>query len=138
MIYHGIDLVEVGRIREAVEQWGERFTQRVFTPGELEDCGLATRAPRFDSLAARWAAKEATVKALGRGLSGLGAAEATVPLLHLHEIEVRRADDGRPLLVLHGAAAEAAAALGLAELSLSLTHTREYAMASVIGLAGLP
>jgi holo-[acyl-carrier protein] synthase len=130
MLYHGIDMIEVARLRQAVERWGERFLCRVFTPGELADCGITTGVPRFESLAARWAAKEAAAKAFGLGLSGLAAGAG--PHLGWHEIEVVRGPAGRPLLRLHGAASAATAG---AELALSLSHTRDYALASVVGVA---
>ena len=133
MIYHGIDIIEVARVRQAVERWGERFLRRVYTLGELHDCG-APHAPRYESLAARWAAKEAAAKALGVGLSGLGAGKAG-PLLHFHELEVARGPGGRPLLRLYGGAATTATALGVGELALSLSHTHEHAVASVVALA---
>ena len=128
-------------MRRAAERWGERFLLRVFTPGELADCGAG--APRYESLAARWAAKEAAAKALGAGLSGLGAAGERVQAagqgLQFHELEVAREAGGRPALRLHGAAAALAARLGVAELALSLSHTEEHAIASVVGLgAGRP
>lgn len=137
MIYHGIDIVEVARVRGAVERWGARFLGRVFTPGELADCGAGGPAPRYESLAARWAAKEAAAKALGVGLSGLGAgASGAGYLLHFHEVEVVRASDGRPELRLHGGAADAATARGIGQLALSLSHTADHAVASVVGLGG--
>jgi holo-[acyl-carrier protein] synthase len=134
MIYHGIDIVEVARVRRAAVRWGERFLERVFTPGELRDCGCPGPAPRYESLAARWAAKEALAKALGVGLSGLGAGAAGEPLAHFREVEVVRGPGGRPELRLYGAAAAAARARGIGELSVSLSHTAEHAVASVVGL----
>ncbi|MFV9507335.1 MAG: holo-ACP synthase [Oscillochloridaceae bacterium umkhey_bin13] len=133
MIYHGIDLVEIKRVRCATERWGGRFLERIFTPGELVACAFDTLTPRYDSLAARWAAKEAAAKALGLGLSGLTAG-SQIPL-RFHEVEVARGPAGRPLLLLHGRAAEVVLALDLVEIALSLSHTREYAMASVVALA---
>jgi holo-[acyl-carrier protein] synthase len=130
MLYHGIDMVEIVRLRRAVERWGDRFLQRVFTPNELKDCGVTDGLPRFESLAARWAAKEATAKALSLGLSGLAAGAGI--RLGWHEIEVVRGAEGQPLLRLHGAAARA---LGRGALALSLSHTNEHAIASVIGRA---
>lgn len=135
MLYHGVDIVEVDRVRRAVERWGERFLRRVYTPGELADCGVGEGAPRYESLAARWAAKEATAKALGLGLSGLAAGAGAVDApLRLLDLEVVRGLAGRPELRLHGRAAAAASELGLAQIALSLSHTHEYAVASVIGL----
>ncbi len=134
MLYHGVDIIEVERVRRAVERWGDRFLRRVFTPGELADCGVVAGAPRYASLAARWAAKEAAAKALGLGLSGLAAGEAAQEPLRLHELEVARGPGGRPELHLHGRAADAARTLGLASLVLSLSHTHEHAIASVVGI----
>lgn len=131
MIYHGVDIIEVARIRRAVERWGMRFLQRVFTPVELADCGVGEPAPRYESLAARWAAKEATAKALGAGLRGSG---GSAKGFRFQEIEVVRGPDGRPELRLSGAAAAAAARVGLGSLALSLSHTHDHAVASVIGL----
>lgn len=137
MIYHGIDIVEVARVRLAAERWGQRFLRRVFTPGELIDCGVSEGAPRYQSLASRWAAKEAAAKALGVGLSGLGAEKSEqgpIGRLRFHELEVAREPDGRPALRLHGRAAALAERQGIAELTLSLSHTGEHAIASVVGL----
>ncbi|NTU84369.1 MAG: holo-ACP synthase [Chloroflexales bacterium] len=136
MLCHGVDIIEVGRVRLVVERWGERFLRRVYTPGELDDCRAGASTPNFESLAARWAAKEAAAKALGRGLSGLAAGAGE--LLHFHDLEVARGPGGRPVLRLHGGAAAAAAALGLVEIALSLSHTHEHAIASVIGLGAGP
>lgn len=135
MLYHGVDIIEVERVRRAAERWGERFLRRVFTPAELADCGVGAGEPRYESLAARWAAKEAAAKALGLGLTGLaaGGAGPDAPL-RLLEIEVARGPGGRPELRLHGVAAAFAEARGLTELALSLSHTREHAVASVVGL----
>jgi holo-[acyl-carrier protein] synthase len=136
MLYTGIDLVEIARVERAARRWGQRFLQRVFVAGELADCGLAegiVSGARWPSLAARWAAKEAAAKALGVGLRGLGAGQAWGA--GLHEIEVRRSAEGRPLLVLHGGALGRASALGISELSLSLSHSGGYAVASVVALA---
>jgi holo-[acyl-carrier protein] synthase len=133
MLYHGIDLVEVERVRGAVERWGERFLRRVFTAQELADCAAPGPHPRYESLAARWAAKEATAKALGIGLTGLGAEAipSEYPRAALHDIEVVRAPDGRPTLHLHGALAPRIDTL---DVSLSLSHTAAYAVASVVAI----
>jgi len=110
----GVDIIEVGRIERAVSRWGERFLVRVFTPAELELC---RRKPA--SLAARFAAKEAVMKALG------GAQR-------WQEIEVLRYASGKPRLRLTGRARARARRLGV-ELAVSLSHCREYAVASVVG-----
>lgn len=141
MLYTGIDLIEVARIEQAISRWGARFLRRVFTPDELTSCGVTPQSHgRIESLAARWAAKEAAAKALGVGVRGIGAAQrsadsAMFAPVAWHDLEVRRATSGRPLLLLHGTAADVAAQLGITELSLSLSHTREHAIASVVGFA---
>lgn len=128
MIYSGVDIVEIERIARAVERWGDRFLVRVFTTAELRRCqgdvGL-----RMPSLAARWAAKEAAAKLLGVGVRGLGGGSGA---LGWHELEVTSDERGRPLLLLHAAAAERAAVLGLGAIGLSLSHTRTLAVAMVV------
>lgn len=129
-LYHGIDIVETSRIAQAATRWGNRFLQRVFTPQELSDCG--GRAP---SLAARWAAKEATAKALGVGLRGIGAhAVVGDQAVGWLDIEVQRGPRGEPSLQLHGTAAVQAEALGWQSMVVSLSHTGDIAMASVVAL----
>ncbi len=129
MILTGIDLIEIPRIERAVARWGNRFLRRVFTPAEL-----AAYQERLPSLAARWAAKEATAKMLGVGLRGLTATPGDA--VAWTDIEILSSPQGRPLLSLYGRAAERASELGLIEISLSLSHTREHAIASVVALAG--
>ena len=117
----GTDLIEIDRIANSVARFGDRFLQKIFTPGEIAYC-LAKKTSA-ESLAARFAAKEAGAKALGTGISrGIG----------WLEIEVQRLPGQRPTLHLTGRAAEWAQRLGGGRLSLSLTHTRELAMAVVI------
>lgn len=113
----GIDAIEPARIAALVTRWGERFLGRVFTPAERALCG-----DRYSSLAARFAAKEAVAKALGTGLGAVA----------WREIEILANARGRPVLLLHGAAAERAAALGLRHWSVSLTHLAGMALACVI------
>jgi holo-[acyl-carrier protein] synthase len=127
MLYTGVDIVEVARIERAVRRWGRRFLQRVYTPAEL-----AAYTTRIPSLAARWAAKEATGKLLGVGLRGLGGANSGA--LRFTDIEVLADPSGRPLLTLRDAARERAQQLGLQEISVSLSHTHEHAIAFVVGL----
>jgi len=114
----GVDLVEISRIQAVVERFGERFLRRVFTEGEL-----AYAQGRLSALAARWAAKEATAKALGTGIGRVG----------FREIEVVCDVQGRPELVLHGNAARQAARLNLDQFALSLSHAADYALAFVVG-----
>jgi len=118
----GTDAIEVERIRRAVDhpQWGERFRQRVFTSGETAYC--LKRARYAESFAARFAAKEAVMKALGTGY-GDG--------VWWRDIEVVRGS-GRPTIVLHGGALARAAAIGATRWHLSLTHTAGQALAHVI------
>jgi holo-[acyl-carrier protein] synthase len=130
MLYTGIDLIENARIERAIVRWGERFLHRVFTPAEL-----AAYRGRLPSLAARWAAKEATAKLLGVGLRGLGAADRLAGAVAWTEIEILNDAQGRPTLTLHGRAADRARALRLGALAISLSHTREHAIASVVALA---
>jgi len=117
----GIDLTEIGRIQKSLERYGQRFLNRVYTGAEQAYC--LRKRKSAESLAARFAAKEAGAKALGTGIS------FGVSWL---EIEVVRAPSGRPSLQFHGRAAEIASALGVAHASLSLTHTGDLAMASVV------
>ena len=117
----GVDIVEVPRIAETIARFGERFLRRVFTEGEIRYCDAkANRAERY---AARFAAKEAALKALGTGLRH-GVA--------WRQIEVRRQPGGRPMLALQGKAADIAAQLGMQRASLSLSHTAQHAIAQVI------
>jgi len=117
----GIDITEVQRIREAIERYGERFLKRVFTEGEIQYC--ESKANRVERYAARFAAKEAGMKAIGTGWNHG---------VRWRDIEVARKPGGRPTLMLHGKAAEFAAKLGATNIALSLTHTQEEAMAQVI------
>ena len=130
MLYTGIDLIEIERIARAAERWGDRFLVRVYTPAEL-----AIYRARPASLAARWAAKEAVAKLLGVGLRGLGAAGRPEDALAWTEIEVLSDRHGRPALLLHGRAAERSRALGLGPIALSLSHTRQHAIASAVAQA---
>lgn len=117
----GIDIAEVPRIREVIERHGERFLKRVFTDGEIQYC--ESKANRVERYAARFAAKEAGMKAIGTGWNHG---------VRWRDLEVARKPGGRPTLVLHGKAAEFAAKLGATNIALSLTHTAEQAMAQVI------
>jgi holo-[acyl-carrier protein] synthase len=122
----GVDLIEVQRIEGAVARWGERFLRRVYTPAEIDYC-----AGRAGSLAARWAAKEAVSKALGTGWAPQEPHDAG--WIDWIEIEVERQPSGEPSLRLHGKARERADALGIFGWRLSLSHTREHAVAMVLG-----
>jgi len=117
----GIDIAEVPRIRQSIERFGERFLHRVFTAGEILYCD--SKANRFERYAARFAAKEAAMKALGTGWNHG---------VRWRDCEVVRQPGGRPTIVFHGKAAEFAAKLGAKNAVLSLTHTKEQAFAQVI------
>jgi holo-[acyl-carrier protein] synthase len=117
----GIDLVEIERIQQSVNRYGKRFLDRIYTPAEQAYC--LSKRQSAESLAARFAAKEAGAKALGTGISrGVG----------WQEIEVVRVPGGRPTVRFHGRAAQIAARLGATQSALSLTHSKTQAMASVI------
>ncbi len=113
----GIDLIEIGRIQQAWERYGERFLHRIFTAAERKAC-----AGKAESLAARFAAKEAVSKALGTGIGEVG----------WLEIEIVGSEVEAPRVCLHGRAEEVARQLGLTEWSVSLTHSREMAAAMVV------
>jgi len=115
----GIDLLEIERLKDAIATHGERFLQRVFTPRELE-----ANVKKVESLAGRFAAKEAVAKALGCGIGDVS----------WKEIEVLRAESGAPQLVLHGAAEQLANEQGLTSWSLSLSHSQSHAVAMVVAI----
>jgi holo-[acyl-carrier protein] synthase len=117
----GVDIAEVPRIRESIQRFGDRFLHRVFTDGEIGYC--ERKATRFESYAARFAAKEAGMKALGTGWSRG---------VRWRDIEVVRPKGQRPTIQFHGEAAAIAAKLGTKNIALSLTHTSEQALAHVI------
>lgn len=117
----GIDVVEIERIRRSLERFGRRFLDRMLTAGEIRDVGGAMPAPH--SVAGRFAAKEAAVKALGTGFSqGIGPTH----------MEVRRLSSGRPELIFHGPALLRCREMGVARSHLSLSHDRRTAAAVVV------
>ena len=118
MLTTGVDIIEIGRIQAVLERWGQRFLNRIYTEAEIAYC-----RGRAQNLAVRFAAKEAAMKALGTGVRGVG----------WKDIEVVRAKSGAPSIALHGRAALRAEKLGVKELALSLSHSREYAVAFVVG-----
>ena len=117
----GIDLAEVPRIRASAERFGARFIERIYTPGEI--AYVERKANRYERYAARFAAKEAGMKAIGTGWKRG---------VTWHDFEVANLPSGRPILRLHGVAATIAERLGVRQISLSLTHTAELGMAHVI------
>ena len=125
IIGHGIDAVEIARIGRMLEAHGERFRERCFTAGERAYADTSRRAA--EHFAARFAAKEAVMKALGTGWArGVG----------WTDIEVVREDSGRPGVRLSGVAAGFARGLGIERWTLSLTHTGSIAVASAIAEGG--
>jgi holo-[acyl-carrier protein] synthase len=117
----GVDMEEVSRIREVISRHGRIFLDRVFTPGEIAYCERH-RDPA-ERYAARFAAKEAMMKALGTGW-GKG--------VRWRDIEVTRKPGGRPTIVLHGVAGEHADRMGARHINLSLSHSGNFALAEVI------
>lgn len=125
IVGHGIDLVEVARIERLLDEQGDRFLDRCFTPGERAYADKSTKR-RSEHLAARFAAKEAALKALGTGWAeGVG----------WTDVEVVRDGAGCPSLRVTGRAAELAAGRGITTWHVSLSHTETHAMASVIAEA---
>ena len=120
MHYIGIDIIEIARIEQAIARWGENFTRRVYTEPEL-----MLYHQKLSSLAARFAGKEAVTKALGFPTKGIS----------WREIEILSDPSGKPLVHLHGKAQAQADRLSLAHLAISLSHSREYAIALVTGEA---
>ena len=123
MLSVGVDMVEIARIRRALERRGERFLRRVYTPAEVTYC-----RGRVPELAARFAAKEAISKALGTGLVGVSWVE----------MEVLADRRGKPLVALHGRALARAQAMGLDEWAVSLTHTDATAVAFAVAMGREP
>lgn len=115
----GVDLVDITRIREAIELHGERFMNRIFTEIEKRECD-----GRVESFAARFAAKEAAAKALGCGIGEV----------RWLDIEVRGDENHAPHLYLHGGGEKRAKELGLIEWSVSLSHTESQAIAFVVAI----
>jgi holo-[acyl-carrier protein] synthase len=118
MQYIGIDIIEITRIKKAIARWGEGFLHRVYTEPELK---LYQKKP--SSLAARFSGKEAVIKTLGTQTKGI----------NWKEIEILSDPNGKPLVHLYGKAQNQANSLGLNNFTISLSHSKEYAIACVIG-----
>ena len=114
--YIGVDIIEIGRIKEAVESWGEKFLRRVYTESEL-----AAYRNKPSSLAARFACKEAVMKLLGTGRMGI----------NWQEIETLSHTSGQPRVNLYGRAQVKADEMGIKAIAVSLSHSKEYAIAYV-------
>jgi holo-[acyl-carrier protein] synthase len=118
-LYIGVDIIEISRIRQAIQRWNEHFLGRIYTESELE-----LYRNKIESLAARFAGKEAAMKALN----------ALENNISWREIEILSDPQGKPLIHLYGQALEQMNVLGLSSLDISLSHSRENAIALVIGL----
>jgi holo-[acyl-carrier protein] synthase len=116
--YIGTDIIEIARIEQAIDRWGERFLHRVYTEAELNLFGR-----RLQALAASFASKEAVMKLLGTGARGVS----------WREIETLAHPGGKPFIKLYGRAQGEADNLSIKEIDVSLAHSREYAIASAIG-----
>lgn len=114
----GIDIIEIPRIKAAITRQGEKFLKRIYTDTELK-----LYRWKLPSLAVRFAAKEAVIKALGKTTTGA----------KLKDIEILANDKGKPLVNLYGEAQNQAKALGIDEITVSLSHSKEYAIAIAIG-----
>jgi holo-[acyl-carrier protein] synthase len=121
IIKTGIDIIEIPRIQAALDRHGERFLKRVFSDQEILEC-----RGRAEALAVRFAAKEAASKALGTGIGPIS----------WREVETLHRWSGEPYLVLHGTAEKIAEQLGLASWVVSLSHSRENAIAVVVATSG--
>ena len=117
----GTDIIEISRIAEAIDRWGERFLNRIYTEPELELC---KRNPA--RLASRFAGKEAVMKALGTGARGIS----------WKEIEIASEPSGKPVVRLYSKARQKADSLGLDEMAISLSDSKEYAVAFVVAETG--
>jgi holo-[acyl-carrier protein] synthase len=115
----GIDLIEINRVEKAIQRHDQRFLRRIFTPAELAEC-----EGRVDSLAARFAAKEAVAKALSVGIGRVG----------WQEIEIERGPANEPRLRLTGMASQLATEMGVNTWSVSLSHTHTHALAMVVAV----
>lgn len=118
----GIDIIEVERIKKSIDKLGQAFTSRIFTSSEIACCE-AKKAARYKSYAARFAAKEAVLKALGTGLAHG---------LCWRDIEILNDSSGKPYVELKGKGLQIYEALGAVDISVSLSHSDNYAIASVV------
>ena len=113
----GVDLIEISRIEDVIGRHGRHYLERIYTPAELEQCGR-----RAESLAGRFAAKEAVAKALGSGIGDV----------MWKEIEILGGEQKAPMLTLHGAAKLKADSLGYSSWSVSISHSRSHSVAFVV------
>ena len=118
MLIAGVDIIEIARVKRVYELYGERFLRRIYTSREIAYC--RGRAPQ---LASRFAAKEATMKALGTGVRGV----------RWRDVEIVRERGQAPRIDLHGTAKVRAERIGMSQIAISLSHSKDFAVASVIG-----
>jgi len=118
MIHLGVDIIEIERIAAAIDRWGDRFLNRIYTREEI-----AFSKGRIPQLAGRFAAKESVMKALGTGLRGVS----------WREIEITRKKGFPPEIQLHNRALVRSQVLNLKRIALSISHSRDYAVAMVVG-----
>ena len=116
----GVDLIEIARIKEVVARHGKHWLERIFTPAELDYCGK-----RVESLAGRFAAKEAVAKALRSGIGDIS----------WKDIEILGDEQNAPILTLHGAAEDKAKELGLTTWSVSISHSQSHSVAFVVAIS---
>jgi holo-[acyl-carrier protein] synthase len=116
----GVDLIEIDRVAAAVSRHGDHYLGRIYTPAELDLCGM-----RIESLAGRFAAKEAVAKVLGCGIGEIG----------WQEIEILRDEQRCPVIRLNGAAATKARELGLNNWSISISHSKSHAISVVVAMS---
>src|SRR5512144_1538400 len=115
----GVDLIEIVRIEEVIARHGKHYLERIFTPAELDYCGK-----RVESLAGRFAAKEAVAKALGTGIGDVA----------WREIEILGDEQNAPILTLHGNAENKAQEMGLTNWSVSISHSQSHSVAFVVAI----
>jgi holo-[acyl-carrier protein] synthase len=115
----GVDLIEISRVEEVIARHGQRYLERIYTPAEIEQCGK-----RAESLAGRFAGKEAVAKALGCGIGDVG----------WKEIEILGDEQNAPVLTLHGVAKKMADELGLLNWSVSISHSMSHVVAFVVAI----
>jgi len=120
-IESGIDLIEVSRIRRAVKRWPNKFIDRIFTEGEIEY--VKNKKMKYEHLAARFATKEAVLKAFGQG---------TRRYVRWKDIEVTKLVSGKPLVKIHGFIKKLKTIEGIKDISISMSHTKHYAIASCV------
>jgi holo-[acyl-carrier protein] synthase len=118
-IVTGVDLIEIARVEEVIARHGKHYLERIYTPAEIEQCGK-----RVESLAGRFAAKEAVAKALGCGIGDVT----------WKEIEILGDEQNAPMLTLSGAAEKRASELGLTNWSVSISHSQSHSVAFVVAI----